>query len=433
LPRTKRDLGLDTPSKRARLKVRTAPYWNWIDAASWLGYRKNIRGGSWIARLYDSSAENPRLQERLGHADDEGPADSLGVMSYEQALAKARDWCQEERGEVRGIRPPSSYTVADAMTDYMQEFERRGKHSMSQTLSAINAHIVPPLGAIVVHDLTRDDVRSWLSALVNSPARRRSKRNAKRPAFKPPPKTELEKNRRKDTANRVLTVLKAGLNYAIENQRVSCDGSAWREVKPFHAVSTVRLQFLTKEQQRALVSAAQGGDFRLLVMGALFAGARYGELVRLQVAHFNGTSLYVPANITKTGKARRIMLNAEAEKFFSNLCEGRAGDDPIFTLNGRAWRKSEQQRPMRAACGAAGITPPVPFYALRHTAASNWLSGGQLNMKYIAENLGNSMAICDRFYAHLALDDRAKAFAKMPKLRLEEKVSIVTTQAARVN
>jgi integrase len=417
MPRTKRDVGLDTQSKRAKLKARPAPYWSWLAEGCSLGYRKNNRGGTWIARLYSADATPPIRQGKLGSADDDQPADALAILNYAQAVEKANEWFAAERAIINGTAPvPSAYTVADAMREYMVEYERRGKRAAGRTLAVINAHILPKLGTTLVEKLTRDHVRKWLDALVQSPARRRSKKGAPQ-AFKPAPQTEDEKRRRKDTANRILTVLKAGLNFALANERVGCSGAAWREVKPHKGVAASRTTFLTDKQQRNLVDACEG-EFKLLVMGGLYTGARYGELRQVRVEHFHGASLYIPAAIAKTDKERRVTLHPEAQKFFADLCTGRAAGDPIFTRGEHAWGDHDQHRPMREACKAAGIVQPVNFYALRHTAASNWLRAGVPSMKYIADQLGNSVTICERHYAHLAFDHRAEVFMNLPALRL---------------
>ncbi len=423
MPRTKRDVGLDTQSKRAKLKARPAPYWSWLAEGCSLGYRKNNRGGTWIGRLYEPSATPAIRQEKLGSADDAQPADGISIMTHGQAVEKARQWFASERAAISGTTPtPSTYTIEDAMREYMVEYERRGKRSAGRTQAVINAHILPSLGEVRVEKLTRDRVREWFSGLVESPARRRTKKGRPQ-AFKPPPRTDDEKRRRKDTANRILTVLKAALNFALANERVDCSGSAWREVKPFHAVAAVRMQFLTAKQQQELVPVCEGA-FKVLVKGALYTGARYGELRRLKVEHFNGATLYLPAGITKTGKERTIVLHPEAQVFFEALCKDRSATDLIFTHDGKPWQESEQHRPMRAACAAAGMNPPANFYALRHTAASNWLRAGVPSMKFIADQLGNSVAICEKHYAHLALDHRAEVFASLPPLGLDQIPSV---------
>jgi integrase len=424
LPRTKRDASLDSRAKRARLKARTAPYWTWISEGCSLGYRKNQRGGVWIARLYTPSTEPPLQQYKIGPSDDETNADGKRIFDYQQALVEAKEWFAAKTDELNGSRRNTAYTVKDAMRDYLIEFESRRKRSLKETTGTVNAHILPKLGSKLVEKLTRDDVRNWLTELVQSPARRRSKTGGEQ-KFKPAPAIEEERRRRQDTANRILTVLKAGLNFALHDGKVECSGTAWREVKPFHAVGAIRLRFLSQKEQQLFVSKCDR-DFKLLVLGALHTGARYGELIRLRVLDFNGNTVYVSAQISKTGKPRRITLDAEGQQFFKAITSDLPSNAPMFTLNGRAWNKSEQFRPMRAACTASGLSP-FPFYTLRHTAASNWLRAG-VPMKYIADQLGNSLAICERHYAHVAPDHRAEVFANLPALNLYDPDRQIMTQ-----
>lgn len=422
MPRTKRDASLDSRAKRARLKARTAPYWTWISEGCSLGYRKNQRGGVWIARLYKPNAKPSLHQYKVGPADDEIDADGKRIFDYQQALDEAKKWFAEKTGELNGSRRMAGYTVEDAMRDYLSEFETSGKRSLKETTGTVNAHIVPKLRSKLVEKLTRDDVRSWLTELVQSPARRRSKKGGEQ-KFKAAPATEEERRRRQDSANRILTVLKAGLNFALHDGKVECSGTAWREVKPFRAVGAIRLRFLSQKEQQLFVSNCDG-DFKLLVLGALHTGARYGELIRLQVMDFNGNTVYVSAQISKTGKPRTITLDAEGQQFFKAITSDLPSNAPIFTLKGRPWNKSEQFRPMRAACTASGLSR-FPFYTLRHTAASNWLRAG-VPMKYIADQLGNSLSICERHYAHVAPDHRAEVFASLPALNLTDSALTMT-------
>ena len=69
---------------------------------------------------------------------------------------------------------------------------------------------------------------------------------------------------------------------------------------------------------------------------------------------------------------------------------------------GRRWNKSEQSRPMREACAAAGIMPPASFHVLRHTYASRLAMRG-VPIAVIAAQFGHAvLRITMRHYAHLA-------------------------------
>ena len=108
--------------------------------------------------------------------------------------------------------------------------------------------------------------------------------------------------RRKSTANRVLTVLKAALNYCFDEKH--CDSNdAWgRRLKPFKQVDGKRDRYLSVDESKRLCNACDQ-DFRNLVLAALMTGGRYGELCRLQVHDFNpDAGTLVPARARTTSK-----------------------------------------------------------------------------------------------------------------------------------
>ena len=87
---------------------------------------------------------------------------------------------------------------------------------------------------------------------------------------------------RRDTANRILTDLKAALNCAAM-QRKTAGATPWREVKPFQEATSQRVRFLNVAEQRRLVAACDT-DLRPVVMGALTPGGRYGEFCKVLVS-----------------------------------------------------------------------------------------------------------------------------------------------------
>ncbi len=98
-----------------------------------------------------------------------------------------------------------------------------------------------------------------------------------------------------------------------------------------------------------------------------------------------------------------MVLTPEGAGFFNQLCAGHAGTELMFRrANGAVWNKSDQARPMRAACARARITPAVSFHALRHTWASLSAMAG-VPLLVIAKNLGHSdTRMVERHYGHLA-------------------------------
>ena len=116
MARTLRDAKLDTRAARLRLKVRREPYWRTISQGLAIGYRKGIKGGTWIARHY--SPEHGRQYHAIATADDVTHADGAHVLAFAAAQEEARRWfgdlARQHRGELRA----GPYAVRDAMADY---------------------------------------------------------------------------------------------------------------------------------------------------------------------------------------------------------------------------------------------------------------------------------------------------------------------------
>jgi hypothetical protein len=83
-----------------------------------------------------------------------------------------------------------------------------------------DAWIIPALGKTEVAKLTRKRIETWLDSVANSPKRVRAKAGHAE-AYALPPRTDDEKRERKDTANRILTTLKAALTFALDRGMLS--------------------------------------------------------------------------------------------------------------------------------------------------------------------------------------------------------------------
>lgn len=261
-------------------------------------------------------------------------------------------------------------------------------------------HILPDLGDLVVAELTAERLRRWLAAMADSPAQTRSKDG--KPQYKVEPVTDEDKRRRKSTANRVLTMLKAALNHAFDEGHVS-NRDAWgRKLKPFKDVEVARVRYLTIAEAKRLINACDVA-FRPPVRAALETGCRYGELTRLEVCDFNPDAGTVTIRKSKKGKPRHVVLTQDGADFFHQHCAGRAGSEVMFShANGSPWKKSEQSRPMREACDYARITPAVGFHILRHTWASLAVMAG-MPLMVVARNLGHvDTSMVERHYGHMA-------------------------------
>jgi integrase len=423
MARKLRDASLDSKAARAELKPRGKPYYRVIDPGLHIGYRK-LRGyqrrpqpaGRWVVRRY--IGEQAYKVEILATADDLSDANGTTVLNFWQAVTAARGKVQA------GSVSSSNYTVGDAVAEYLEWFDRNRKSAVDSRKRA-EAFILPELGRLKVKDLTAERIRGWLDDLADRPARIRSKQSAEaKQHHKAKPHDAESKRKRRSSANRVLTILKAALNRAFREDKVSSD-AAWRRVEPFEGVDAARVRYLSIAEAKRLINGSEA-DFRNLVQVALQTGARYGELTRLRVEDFNSDVGTLAIRTSKSGKPRHVVLTDEGIDLLGRLVAGRPGSEFILTkTDGSSWEASHQARPMLEACTRARIVPPIGFHGLRHTWASLSVMNG-MPLLVVAKNLGHvDTRMVEKHYGHLApsyIADAIRAGAPRFGIKADRKV-----------
>ena len=272
MARTVRNPHLDSRAARLRLKAGPKHWGKSGELGLHVGYRRGPRGGTWYARRM---SEGGYLLTTLGAADDVTDADGVTVLNFTEASAKARAWWLKETRRALGLPDDKAgpYTVAKACDDYLKHFIAKGGKSEYATRQVIDVHIRPALGSRDAAKLTKRQMTDWHQALAAAPKMVRTKRTATKRAVKAVDASDPDAVRsRRASANRILTVLKAVLNHAWHEQRVSTD-DAWRPVKPFAKVDSPVVRYLSGDECRRLVNTCPG-DLRTLVRGALLTGAR---------------------------------------------------------------------------------------------------------------------------------------------------------------
>ena len=121
MARTARNSSLETRTARARLRIRRTPYFAKIAKGLRLGYYRGAVAGSWVARCYRGAGVY--ATEALGIADDTLEADGVKVLDYWQAQEHARRWGERQRLIAEGRLREGSYTVVNAVTDYLAEIK----------------------------------------------------------------------------------------------------------------------------------------------------------------------------------------------------------------------------------------------------------------------------------------------------------------------
>ena len=287
MARSVRKAGLETRTARLKLPVARKPMFIRIGPGLSLGYRRNQVAGTWVLRIADG--QGGATTRAIGTADDFTEADGANVLNYWQAQEKAQSVARNSSGQ--GV--PKPLTVGRAAEVYLEKLEAKNPRTARDTRGRLNLHFLNKFGDELVTSLTKSKLEGWL----NSMALKSQDREAVR--------------RSKDTANRVLSMVKALLNHALRDPANGItDDHAWRLVKPYHGVATPRATHFSEAQARALIEATPDREFADLLTAGFLTGARYGELIACSVRDFDETARTLSVD-GKTGP-RTIILQPEA-------------------------------------------------------------------------------------------------------------------------
>jgi integrase len=454
MAKTAKTAKLDTPTARSKVEPGETKEEPLDEAGHYLTYWRGFKGvGSWGFLWIKMPDKSEKVRKTFGKANDLSPEDGEKILNYKQAKAKAREHCAHlERQSLEDVPlQRGSFTVADALDAYFIDAERRGVRGVDRDKLRVRAWILSPvlrngkeqspLGEIEVSKLTRAKIEQWQDNVAKSPKRLRT-RIGQPQAYAPPPTTDEEKRKRKDSANRVLTSLKAALTFAVDRRLVQVIDPCWQKVKPYEGTTSARLRYLQSDEATRFVNVCPP-DFRDLVRGALLTGARYQELARAKCKDYNPNGKVPTLFIAfpKNNKPRYVILNCEGVAFFDELTAKRQSpDDLLFLHHGvkeqtrndkgkfdstnqeyelRAWGKGHQARYMEAAYRAAGLEK-ITFHELRHTYATMLLNQGCPPI-FVADQIGDNLNMVLKHYGHIC--DLAKAAAvraAMPRLGIVE-------------
>jgi integrase len=381
MARSVRKAGLETRTARLKLPVARKPVFIRIGPGLSLGYRRNQIAGTWVLRIADG--KGGATTRAIGAADDFSEPDGATVLDYWQAQEKAKSVARGSDGS--DIARP--LTVRRAAEVYLAVLEAKNPRTARDTRGRLNLHFLPKFGDELVGSLTKSKLEVWLNSLVLKSTDREAVRKSK------------------DTANRVLSMVKALLNHALRDPGNGIvDDHAWRLVKPHRGVAVPRAAHFSAEQARALIGATPDKDFANLLTAGFLTGARYGELIACSVRDFDPVAKTLSVD-GKTGP-RTVILQPEAVTFFKHVRDDRSGDEPLVRRgDGARWNRSHQQRRMAVALERAGLDRGGTFYALRHSYISRAIEG-EVPLNIIADNCGTSIRMIETTYAKVLAGKR---------------------------
>ena len=422
MARRVKDKKLENRTSRQALKLQKEPHWKSVDKGFHIGYRKLKKGGgSWIARarLEDKTYK----YNQLGKTDDIQDADGVAIFDFWQAQEKARQWYQELSRLEHGVGI-ANYTVNNALDDYNDYLDNHSR-SPERTKYSVEAYLRPAFGTREVAKLTSREIVEWHKKLAEKKPRKRSAFGGKVAYRDETGKEEDYKRKRKASANRILTILKAALNRAYNEGKVAHD-DAWRRVKPYKNVDHPRVRFLALDECSRLVNACDE-DFRTLVQVGLLTGCRWGELINMRVHDFLAETGMLFVSDSKSGKPRHVTLDTQGQQLLKRHVMGRSSGEHLFLrADGEQWGRSHQTRRLKVACERANIKPAISFHILRHTHASQLVQRG-VPLPVIAKQLGHAdTRVCERHYAHLSpnyISDTIRAH--LPDMGIVEEDNVV--------
>jgi integrase len=331
MPRKVRDKDIESRTAWAKLRGSGKPYWRALSPGLHLGYRKGQTGGRWVVRWY-VGGQSYKVETLPGVADDHANPDGSGVLDFGQAQEAARHLYSvaTQRTGQRG----TPQTVAQAVASYVDWLRDHAK-TATDTEWRLNRHVVPLIGDRLVSDLGADDIERVQRTMVR----------------RDPDDPDVER-RSKDTANRIMKMLRAALT------RTGVPSGPWRSVQLFRKVARPREVHLDAAQAKRLINTCDGA-LRKLVTAGLLTGARLGEIVSLRVRHFRG-------DLGTLSVVDRRPRN-------------RVRDPDALLLprdDGGRWLRGQHRLPFTAAVKRAKLPADTVFYSLRHTYASAALVGG---------------------------------------------------------
>ena len=388
MARKVRNNALESRTNRLKLPIAKKPVFVRVGPGISLGYRRNQTAGTWVLRIADG--QGGASTSKIGLADDFDEANGAEFLDYWQAQERAK--IEAKRGRASLGNEP--LTVSVAAETYLKWLTAKNPRTAADTRGRLEKHFLPKFGKRLVSSLTKTMLDSWLSTMIgksDNPERIRQS---------------------KDSANRVLTMVKALLNYAVKDPANGlADDAAWRLVRPFQGVSKPRDTRYTADEVKRLIASAPDEATADLIKGAFLTGARYGELSEAKVSYFDARTQTLRVNVGKTG-SRTIILQTSAVSFFSKLAAKRTPDEFLFVREDKTrWKRSDQTRPVKEALEKAQLPLDGSLYALRHTYISSAIEGG-VPLNIIADNCGTSIRMIEKTYAKILAENRRQFIEK---------------------
>lgn len=298
---------------------------------------------------------------------------STGTSDRKEAQIILADFIRERqiRQQPDGPADPSQYLISDALALYAE------LHAPTRKAPERIVYAIEPLldfwEGNTVADISKQTCRSYMR----------------------------ERDRSNGTMRRELGTLKAALNFAYSEGRLTRVPFVLLPEKP-----QGKDRWLTRAEAAALLSAARtaSGGVRLylplfIVLG-LYTGARKGAILSLrwhQVDLSAGHINFLPVGEEQSNKRRaRIPI---PNKLLGHLKRARhRGSDLGYVVHRNGQKIDDVKHSFASACAKAGVFKATP-HTLRHTCGT-WMAQRGVSLFQIGGWLGHSHDRTTELYAH---------------------------------
>lgn len=317
-------------------------------------------------------------------------------------------------------------TFDDFAREVLADRHRDGVRGIKSEYSRYRLHIQPtPLAGLLLDAIEPQHVDEWLRGMAEKKAH----------------DTRGDRKLEKSSIRRSQALLSAVLAEAVDRGHIKTNPAQGRKIKRRDGASATKDKwgYLTLEEQERLLKH-EGIDFqdRLAMSFAIHTGLRQGEQMCLKLDDLHvdegegSPRVYVrygsPGLPPKSGKTREVPLFGDGLRI-ARHCKGLAESHPNNPLKlvfptprgahrpvgkplGRARVKGKHECAWKAALKTAGIERNIRWHDLRHTCASNLVSGvlgRRWTLEEIQVLMGHSSITMTQRYAHLGADALKRA------------------------
>jgi integrase len=391
-------LNLQTVDARNKLKPRRDPYFATIRKGCALGFRKMTASstGTWVARCM-SETTGKQQHQTLGEFEDK-PAHQRYGAALEAAEAFFKQVGMGATLEVKTIKEACEAYATHLRTSEGDKTknEAKAKEAAGRFARTVYNHAI---GKLSLSRLSMGAFETWRKELAARPV-----------VINPHAPADKQRTRARSAAsvNRDVASFRAALNYAHERGHVGSDVSWLAALKPTKGADKARDVYLTKDQRRALIDAADT-DLRDFINGLCLLPLRPGALAALTAASFDKRHCVLTIDTDKAGGGRKVTLQGAAANLFKRMCKDKLPGAPLFArANGKAWNRDNWKKPIKAAAAAAKLPSNATAYSLRHSTITDLCTSG-LDLLTVARLSGTSAEMIDRHYGHHRQEHASKA------------------------